>query len=138
MNDLSKTITGILAENLPPIGYDIPHKYYAASSEMRPLDYKETFLKSMADDIATQINEKSIRQIESLERMAEDSERRVKLAEQNLTLHEKQLALYEQELEDARKDTASAARRSWIAIGISLFSIAVSIAIAAINSGWIK
>lgn len=54
----------------------------------------------------------------------------------------KELALHEQQILDAKKESKSAAVRSWIAIGISILAIAASIlgAIlgAAISAGWIK
>ena len=57
---------------------------------------------------------------------------------QELIISKRNLALYKQQLEDARKDTAEAARRSWIAIYISVISIVVSIAISVLSSGLIK
>ena len=91
-------------------------------------------------------------QISVLREMADTSKQRLALHEEELSSQKKglsaqqqeliiakrNLALYKQQLEDARKDTAEAAIRSWIAICISVISIAVSIAISVLSSGWIK
>lgn len=141
MNDLSN-IDDSPSVSHPPIGSEVASSFlHPSCDKVRPIRYNETPLKNLADDINQQINTQFRPQIESLEDIAKDSKMRVKMAEKQLKIHEENLALYKKQLADAERETKAAAKRSWIAIGISIAAIVASIAGcilgAAITAGWI-
>ena len=125
----------------------------ADASKQRLALYEEE-LASQKKGLSAQQQELTIaeRNLDLHEKELDAQKNQLTIAERNLATHKdelnaqkqeliiskRNLALYKQQLEDARKDTAEAAKRGWIAIWISVISIAVSIAISVLNSGWIK
>lgn len=116
MSDLSKTVSDILRESIQKYDFSLPmpevQKFDVQMPEYDPPEYEDTFFKKQADDIANQINEKSLRQIEALESMADSLQKRVDVAE-------KDLSLYRRELRQAQHDTS-------ISRGIAIISLIVS------------
>ena len=82
--------------------------------------YENTVYKTLADDIAEQVNEKASQQIDALEKMADNLRERVVIAERDLELHQR-------ELQQAQVQARRATIRSWIAVGISAVALLIEI-----------